>query len=101
MRESQRDVLRALIQQYIERMPEEVAAVEASKLTGQALDEVHFAWAGGVERGEPHYYRLQGSRFLVEYDNTQNDADHMHSVWRDPDGDFGAEILAQHYARAH
>ena len=101
MRESHRDLLRALIQQYVERMPEEIAAVEASKLTGQALDEVHFAWAGGVERGEPHYYRLQGSRFLVEYDNTQNDANHIHSVWRDPDGDFGAEILAQHYARAH
>jgi hypothetical protein len=101
MTASQRQVLTALIRQYIDRMPEEIAEIEAAKLTGSALEAVHFAWAGGAERRQPHYYRLQGPRFLVEYDNTQNDTNHIHSVWRDPEGDFGADLLAQHYAQAH
>jgi len=65
------------------------------------MDDVHFAWAGGLERGEPHYYRLHGPRLLIEYDNTQDDVNHVHSVWRDPDGDFGADLLAEHYEHAH
>lgn len=101
MTAAQQQVLTALIRQYIDRLPEEIATVEAARVLGPALDGVHFAWAGGFERRQPHYYRLQGPRFLVEYDNTQNDANHIHSVWRDPDGDFGADLLAQHYARAH
>ena len=56
---------------------------------------------GGTEPRQGHYYRLQGPRFLVEYDNTQNDANHIHSVWRDPANDFGAHLIAQHYARVH
>jgi hypothetical protein len=52
---------------------------------------------GGVLRGEPHYYRLQGPTFLIEYDNTQNDANHIHAVWRDFDGDFGVDLLQEHY----
>lgn len=101
MTDAQRQMLTALIRQYIDRMPEELAEIETAKLTGAALDAVHFAWAGGLERRQPHYYRLQGPRFLVEYDNVQRDVNHIHSVWRDPEGDFGADLLAQHYARAH
>ncbi len=101
MTAAQRQVLTALVRQYIDRLPEEVAEIEAAKLLGPALEQVHFAWAGGFERRQPHYYRLQGPRFLVEYDNTQNDSNHIHSVWRDPEGDFGADLLAQHYAQAH
>lgn len=101
MTAAQRDILTALIRQYVDRMPEEIAEIEAARLTGGALDDVHFAWAGSFARRQPHYYRLQGPRFLVEYDNTQSNADHIHSVWRDPEGDFGADLLAQHYARAH
>jgi hypothetical protein len=97
----QRQALTALIRQYIDRLPDEIASAEAERLSGAALDAIHFAWAGGAEPRQPHYYRLQGPRFLVEYDNTQNDANHIHSVWRDPEGDFGADLLAQHYARAH
>jgi hypothetical protein len=97
----QRQILTALIRQYIDRMPDELAEIEAAKLTGDALSAVHFAWAGGAERRQPHYYRLQGPRFLVEYDNVQDDTNHIHSVWRDPEGDFGADLLAQHYAQAH
>lgn len=82
-------------------MPDEIAAVERERLAGPALDGIHFAWAGGSERRQPHYYRLQGPRFLVEYDNTQDNVNHIHSVWRDPEGDWGADLLTQHYAAAH
>jgi uncharacterized protein DUF3500 len=63
--------------------------------------DVHFAWAGSTDRGERHYYRLSGPRFLVEYDNTQNDANHCHSVWRDPQNDFGDDALRRHLAEHH
>ncbi len=100
MNSGQRDALRALIQQYVLRLPDEVAAAEAERVAG-VFDAIHFAWAGGLERGDPHYYRLQGPRFVVEYDNVQNGANHIHSVWRDPEGDFGRDLLAEHYAAAH
>jgi hypothetical protein len=100
MSAAQRQALGALIRQYVDRLPDEIAANEVARLDG-AIEQVHFAWAGGSEKRQPHYYRLQGPRFLVEYDNTQNDTNHIHSVWRDPEGDFGADLLAQHYARAH
>jgi len=101
MNGSQHEVLTALIRQYIDRLPDELAAAEAVKLLDGALGAVHFAWAGDFEHGKPHYYRLQGPRFLVEYDNTQNDANHIHAVWRDPQRDFAADLLAQHYAQSH
>jgi hypothetical protein len=97
----QQEVIAALIGEYIHRMPDEIAELEAARLVGRGVQDLHFAWAGGIERGEGHYYRIQGPRFLVEYDNTQNDANHIHSVWRDPADDFGALLLAQHYARDH
>ena len=62
------------------------------------VEKIHFGWAGGAEPGEPHYYRIQGPTFLIEYDNLQNSANHIHSVWRDLSGDFGDDLLAQHYA---
>ena len=62
---------------------------------------LHFSWAGSPERGHHHYYRLAGPRFLVEYDNTQNDANHAHSVWRDPGNDFGDDLLRRHLAEDH
>ena len=61
------------------------------------LDGIKFAWMGSLEKGKAHYYRIQGTTFLIEYDNTQNDANHIHCVWRDFNGDFGDDLLAQHY----
>ncbi len=101
MNAGQRDALAALIHQYVDRMPDELAAAEIARLEALGLDQVHFAWAGGAERKQAHYYRLQGPRFLVEYDNVQNGANHIHAVWRDPEGDFGYDVLAAHYAAAH
>lgn len=96
-----RDVLRALLDTYTGRMPDEVAESEAAKYSGEGIDHLHFAWAGGVERGEPHYYRITGTRLLVEYDNAQNNVNHIHSVWRDPLGDFGMDVLGHHLRHHH
>jgi uncharacterized protein DUF3500 len=85
----QRELLVALLGQYLGRLPDPVAAVETERVLGDGGEAVHFGWAGGAEPGQPHYYRLQGPRLLVEYDNVQNGANHVHSVWRDPEGDFG------------
>jgi hypothetical protein len=99
--DAQREVLRALLDVYVRRVPDALADAEAAKYAGPNLDAIHFAWAGGIEPGEPHYYRIQGPRLLVEYDNTQRDVNHAHSVWRDPEGDFGFDVLARHYQEAH
>ena len=90
-------VFKKLLDEYLARMPEDVAAERLEKVRRAGMEKIHFAWAGGAERGDPHYYRLQGPTFLVEYDNTQNNANHIHSVWRDFDGDFGRDLLREHY----
>ena len=97
----QREQLRALLAVYLGRIPDELAEGEAAKFAGARLDDVHFAWAGGTEPRQPHYYRLRGPRLLVEYDNTQRDANHIHTVWRDPENDFGDDVLARHLAQSH
>ncbi|MEW2504177.1 DUF3500 domain-containing protein [Amycolatopsis sp. NPDC047767] len=97
----QQDQLRALLEVFLGRIPDELAEREACKFAGDRLRQVHFAWAGGLEPGEPHYYRLQGPRLLAEYDNTQRDVNHIHTVWRDPDGDFGDDVLARHLVAFH
>jgi hypothetical protein len=96
----QRDMLRALLATYLGRAPAGVSPLHYYD-DEAALDAVHFAWAGPTGRGEPHYYRLQGPRLLIEWDNTQNDANHAHSVWRDPTSDFGLDVLARHRAAHH
>lgn len=98
---AQRRQLREVIDVYIGRMPDGLVEQEAAKVAGDLLDTVHFAWAGSTEPGEPHYYRLQGPRLLAEYDNTQSAVNHIHTVWRDPQRDFGLDVLAAHYADHH
>ena len=98
---SQRELLRAVLDTFIGRIPEDLAEREAGKFAGDLLDAVHFAWAGGVERGQPHYYRLQGPRLLAEYDNTQRDVNHIHTVWRDPSADFADDVLGRHRMDFH
>jgi hypothetical protein len=90
-----------LVKEYLFRHRPDVAAEEWAKIEKAGLDKLHFAWAGGVERGQPHYYRVQGGSFVLEYDNTQNEANHVHSLWRDFDRDFGADLLGEHYKAAH
>ena len=93
----QRGLLLAIIEEYAGAHPEAVAELRLARIRAAGLDRIRFAWMGGLARGEPHYYRLQGSTFLIEYDNTQNDANHVHAVWRDFDGDFGVDLLEEHY----
>jgi hypothetical protein len=101
MTSGSRDVLRALLDTYVGRAPDELIAPERARFEGVALDDVHFAWAGGAQRGQPHYYRLQGPRLLAEWDNTQRDVNHAHSVWRDPGHDFGLDLLGRHRSDHH
>ena len=92
LREDQREILRALLDVYVHRLPDALAAVESAKYAGgTGLDDLSFAWAGGLEPGQGHYYRVQGSRLLAEYDNSARGANHVHTVWRDLDGDFAAD----------
>jgi Protein of unknown function (DUF3500) len=97
---SARDHLLALVQEYVRRMPEDVAGTRLNRIERDGTGQIHFAWAGSENPGGPHYYRLQGPSFLVEYDNTQNDANHIHTVWRDFQGDWGDDLLAGHYERS-
>jgi hypothetical protein len=101
MTTGQQEQLRALLDVYVGRLPDDLAERESAKFAGTRLGDLHFAWAGSTELGQPHYYRLQGPHLLAEYDNTQRDANHIHTVWRDPDNDFGDDILAQHLADFH
>jgi hypothetical protein len=95
--EAQRGILISLLQVYASVMRSEQAEERLSMLRGAGLEGIKFAWMGGLERGEKHYYRIQGPTFLIEYDNTQNNANHVHTVWRDFKGDFGIDALKQHY----
>ena len=92
----QRDLLMKLVDVYTGYMAADIAAERLEKLKKAGLDNIAFAWAGETEKGKKHYYRLQGPTFLVEYDNTQNDGNHIHSIWRDFDGDFGRDLLREH-----
>jgi hypothetical protein len=94
---AQRAMLLRVIDEYLARMTDELAEARRARLADTDFDAVTFAWAGSIERGRPHYYRIQGPTFLIEYDNTQNDANHIHSVWRDFEGDFGRDLLREHY----
>jgi hypothetical protein len=98
---AQRDLLMGIVNTYTSAMAADIAADRLAKLRGAGIEKIAFAWAGGTTRPEKHYYRLQGPTFLVEFDNTQDDANHIHSVWRDFDGDFGRDILREHIAAAH
>jgi hypothetical protein len=92
----QRALLRKLIDVYTGYMADDIAADRLARIEKAGWDKIAFAWAGSLERGQKHYYRVQGPTFLIEYDNTQNDANHIHSVWRDFNGDFGEDLLREH-----
>jgi hypothetical protein len=100
MNAEQKETLQTLLEEYAGNVPEELAHARQEQIHG-AGNDLYFAWAGGIEPGQPHYYRIQSPRFLIEYDNTQNNANHIHSVWRDFDGDFGGDLLKDHYRSSH
>jgi len=107
MTEEQFEKLKGLIAGYVNRLPEDAAAKHMERLNGLGLERFTFAWAGQPERGQPHYYRIQGPEFLVEFENAQTGGglpgpgNHIHTVWRDPENDFGDDLLLRHYTREH
>ena len=98
--EKQFGLLTDLLHAYADNMPEQLAAERMQKVKA-AGKNIYFAWAGVVERGGPHYYRVQSPSFLIEYDCTQDNANHIHSVWRDFNGDWGMDVLKMHYQTSH
>jgi uncharacterized protein DUF3500 len=96
----QRALFLRLVRSYVGNATESIASGEMEKLTRAGIERLHFAWAGSLKAGEPHYYRIHGPTILIEYDNTQNSANHIHTVWRTPGRDFGEDLLQRHYAEA-
>ena len=101
LNDDQQKLIWKLVKTYVERARGEIAEADLEKITAAGQDNIHFAWAGGFERGQGHYYRIQGPTFLIEYDNTQNNANHIHCVYRDFKEDFGEDLLQRHYEQAH
>jgi hypothetical protein len=93
--------LTRIIQEYLSNMPPDVATDRWETLSEAGLENITFAWAGPTKAGGKHYYRVQGPTFLIEYDNIQNQGNHIHAVWRDFDGDFGRDILREHHKHQH
>jgi len=98
---NQRDGLIDLIKVYISRFTEDYAKNYLKQIIKQGFDNTIFAWAGSTDISKGHYYFIKHDKFLIEYDNTQNNANHIHSVLRDFDGDYGEDILSNHYKSSH
>jgi hypothetical protein len=96
MTREQRDLLMKLIEVYTSQMTEDLAAERLAQIRKAGVDKIGFAWAGPIEPGQKHYYRVQGPTFLIEFDNTQNNGNHIHSVWREFAGDYGRDLLREH-----
>ena len=100
MSEEAQVAIMRLLGQYLGNADLDIARREMRRIHEAGLDKLHFAWAGGVQPGEGHYYRIHGPTILIEYDNVQGGANHVHSVWRDPENDFGDDLLRRHYDEA-
>ena len=100
MDDRQTHALMVLIDEYLENANEDVADYEMERIHDAGLENLHFAWAGSTSVGEGHYYRIHGPTILIEYDNVQGGANHVHSVVRDPQNDFGDDLLRRHYEEA-
>ena len=96
----QQKLLETLVVQHASLQAPDFAAKRLTALRHVGWETVKFAWMGGLEKGQGHYYRIQGKTFLIEFDNTQNNANHIHTAWRDFKGDFGTDLLALHYQNA-
>jgi hypothetical protein len=96
--EKQRALAWKLIEVYAGNFEPGLAQARLARAKQGGIEAIHFGWAGSTTRGKPHYYRVQGPLFLIEYDASQNDGNHIHTVWRDFSGDFGRDLLREHYA---
>lgn len=96
----QRALLIRLIQEYVTNLRPDLADAKLERIKTTEVERIHFAWAGSIDAGKPHYYRIHSPKFLIEYDNTQNNANHIHTVYRDLADDFGVDMLRLHYDRS-
>jgi hypothetical protein len=100
MTDAQQQALKELIAVYAHRHRKELAEADIAKISAD-MENLRFGWAGGLKRGEPYYYRIQGTTFLVEVANVQNNGNHIHVVWRDSANDFGRDLLGDHVGEDH
>ena len=103
---TQKEVLTALVTEYVNKVRSDISQNRLDDILqqggpGGGLDQIHLAWGGPIDRTKPHYYRLHGGDFVVEYDNRQNGANHIHSVWRDVNNDFASDVLRDHLILYH
>ncbi|MEI6713404.1 MAG: DUF3500 domain-containing protein [Verrucomicrobiota bacterium] len=98
---AQQTIAEQIIREYLGRHRPEIEGAEWDRIKASDWNTVKFAWAGGIEPGQGHYYRVQGKTFILEFDNTQNEANHPHCAWRDTERDFGMDLLKEHYAKEH
>ena len=91
-------MLMKVVDSYFSQMHPEVAAIRLAKAQEAGLEKISFAWLGSTDKGQRYYYRVQGPTFLIEHNNTQGNGNHIHSVWRDFNGDFGRDLLREHVA---
>jgi len=96
----QRALLIRLIQEYATNLRPDLANAQLERIKTSGVEKLHFAWAGSIDAGNPHYYRIHSPMLLIEYDNTQNNANHIHTVYRDLVNDFGVDILRRHYEQS-
>ena len=97
----QRKLIDRLLSEFAGNLKHELASQEIDRINKAGIENVRFAWMGSDRRGEGHYYRLSGPTFVIEYDNTQNNANHVHTVWRDRERDFGRDLLKAHLEHGH
>ena len=100
MNAGQQATLRRLVEAYVRRYRAELAAKDLDRIGTDGWDKLSFAWAGSLEPGKGCYYRVQGPSFVIEFDNTQNNANHIHTLWRDLRNDFGEDLLRRHYEQS-
>jgi hypothetical protein len=96
----QKNILNKLIVSHLSSMPTEIAEMRMKRIVSEDFNQIGFGWAGSLIKGVPHYYRIQGKTFLIEFDNTTHNANHIHIVWRDFNGDFGVDLLKEHYKKS-
>lgn len=101
MSSAQRELLRRLVAVYIGQAPADAAAEKQRRIESDGFDGLHWAWAGPLDERQPHYYRIHGGNFVVEFDNRQDGANHIHSVWRDIENDFANDVLREHLLLYH
>ncbi len=101
MTAAQRQQALTLIEAYVKNVHPELVKRELDSLMSAGIDTIHFAWAGSQHPGRPHYYRLHGPKLVIEYDNTQNGANHIHAVWHAPTNHLGQDLLRAHYETSH